>query len=103
MSTLKNSTSDKYVKAFISVCEMIEGDAVFNDIIHTTHITEEGVEKELIISGVCGENIIQVTTEVVEGKGLNIVVRYYNEFLEKVKERYIWYYSFNWKGLIATA
>ena len=100
MSKLMDNTTDKYAKAFIAVCEMIEPNVCFTDLNHTTHICNHGTDISIEVSG----HIDEETIVIVSNETSNIVVRYYHmgDTLELLKERKIWYFSFNWKGLMAT-
>ena len=100
MSRLMDNTTDKYAKAFISVCEMIEPNVYFNDLNHTTHICDHGTDISIEVSGKLDEETIVIVSHEMS----DIVVRYYHlgETLDLLKERKMWYFSFNWKGLMAT-
>ena len=100
MSKLIEKTNDKYAKAFISVCEMLEPNVRFSDMNHTTHVCDDGVDISVEVSGKVDEETIVVVSH----EKSNIVVRYYhvNDEVTLLKERKVWYFAFNWKGLMAT-
>lgn len=101
MSKLMDNTKDKYARAFISVCEMIEPNVCFDDMNHTTHVHENGVDVSIEVSGKLDNDVIVIVSH----EKSNIVVRYYHltDELILLKERKMWYFSFNWKGLMAGA
>ena len=105
MTDLKQTTNDKYVKAFISVAEMLEPNVKFDNIIQDTKVTESGVTKDLLVSGKLNTNVmVQVTTEQHPTKGMQLVIKYIDlEDIELIEKRSYWYFSFNWKGLSAIA
>lgn len=102
MNKLMDNTTDKFAKAFIAVCEMIEPNVCFTDLNHTTHICNHGtdisIEVTIEVSGHLDEDTIVIVTR----ETSNIVVRYYHmgDTTDLLKERKIWYFSFNWKGLM---
>lgn len=102
---LKMAVSDKYVKAFIEVAEMLEPNVEFNNIIDQTYAKGCGsVDREVCVSGVINDTLVMVSKEQHPTKGLQIVVTYTDtETCKVLNRRSMWYFSFNWKGLMATA
>lgn len=96
-----DNTTDKYTRAFLAVCEMIEPNVCFTDLNNTTHICSHGTDVTIEVSGKLDEETIVIVSH----ETSDIVVRYYRigTKVELLKERKIWYFSFNWKGLIATS
>ena len=104
MKDLKANIEDKYIKAFISVAQMLAEDVEFTDVYETKHTDFDGcTERDIKVVGLLmGSDNIRVTayTEMESGKGLQFVLEYYdtrkNDILWK---RGYWYFSFNWIGL----
>ena len=99
-----NNENQKFVNALINVAKLLEPNVEFNDVIVQKHVKGDGsVEMDYSVSGFkkCG-TFVQVTKELRDvNKGLEIVVRYVNPITQEViKERGVWYFSFNWKGLM---
>ncbi len=102
MGNLKQTTNDNYVKAFISVAEMLEPKAKFNNLVVDIKTDEEGdcIQKHVTLSAKSDDLVIIVTTEENATKGLQLVLKYYHfDTMQLLKKRSYWYYSFNWKGL----
>ena len=93
-----------YVKAFISVAEILEPQVNFNDVNVNWHKIEgcvERVERKVTVSGRLGNELIIVSTELYTGKGLQIVSTHHNiHTMEILSKKNVWYFSFNWKGLM---
>jgi hypothetical protein len=102
-----NDTNKRFINAFIEVAKTLEPNAKFNDVICQKHVKECGsVEVEYAVSGYTNQGtLVQVTKEVRDAKvGEEVVVRYINPITMKtIKERGVWCWMFNWKGLMATA
>jgi hypothetical protein len=99
---MKQNITDNYVKAFISVAEILEPQVEFNDVNDNWHQTEgRGVEREVSVSGRIGNELIIVSTELQPRKGLQIVSTHYNIHDMKIlSKRSVWYFAFNWKGIM---
>jgi len=100
---LHNIITDNYVKAFIKVAEMLEPNATFESVIEETKLTEGGYEKKVYVNGKMDNMLVIVTTEKNANKGLQLVLTYVNPTSGETKRRSYWYFSFNWKGLTASA
>lgn len=103
-------TNTKFANAFIKVAEMLEPNAEFTAININKKIHEKGINVFYVVSGdMVTENGITINVVVATEKkpieGKQIVVRYYlndgTHYLE-TRTRSYWFYSFNWKGLMAT-
>ena len=98
---MKQNITDKYVKAFISVAEILEPQVNFNDVNDNWHKTEGYVERKVTVSGRLGNELIIVSTEQYTGKGLQIVSTHHNiHTMEILSKKNVWYFSFNWKGIM---
>ena len=101
---LQNTTTDKYIKAFIKVAEMLEPTANFNSYVTEIKLTDGGYEKKLSVNGKINDNVlVYVTTQKNVTEGLQLVVNYVDLENGTTKQRSYWYFSFNWKGLSETA
>ena len=101
---LMSEENRKYVNAFVKVAKMLEPSIEFDDVIIQKHSDENSTNIDIAVSGVSRlGNLIQVTKELSkEGNGLEIVIRYIDPIVMRtIRERRIWYFSFNWKGLMA--
>jgi len=99
---LMSEENRKYVNAFVKVAKMLEPE--FDDVIIQKHSDENSTNIDIAVSGVSRlGNLIQVTKELSkEGNGLEIVIRYIDPIVMRtIRERRVWYFSFNWKGLMA--
>lgn len=97
--------NQKFINAFINVAKMLEPQVEFDDVIYQKHTKGEGVTIDIAVSGLTKNGtIVQVTKELRNSmKGEEIIVRYINPSTMKVvKERGVWFFSFNWKGLMNT-
>ena len=100
---MKQNITDNYIKAFISVAEILEPQVKFNDVNDNWHMTEESMEREVCVSGRLGNELIIVSTELHETKGLQIVSTHHNiHNMEILSKRSVWYFSFNWKAIMNT-
>jgi hypothetical protein len=97
--------NQKYVNAFIKAAEILEPSVEFNDVLYSKQAKDNGVSVVIAVSGFTKNGtMVQVTKELRNPlMGEEIVVRHINPITAKVfKERGIWAYSFNWKGLMET-
>ena len=93
----------KYVNAFIKVAKQLEPSANLNDVIINKHEDDETTDIEISVCGRNGRIMTKVTRENRPNIGDQIVIRKIDLLTMKViKERCIWYFSFNWAALIAT-
>lgn len=98
---MKQKITDNYIKAFISVAEILEPQVKFNDVNDNWHITGERMEREVCLSGRLGDELIIVSTELHETKGLQIVSTHHNiHNMEILSKRSVYYFSFNWRGIM---
>ena len=105
MSNLRAKVSDKYVKAFIAVAEILEPQVEFDNVIIQTSITESGESiTDVSVHGFkeVDEVDVQVFTANCDGEGASILVTYWHpETCEKLWERSINYFVFNWDSIKA--
>jgi len=100
MENMKQNITDNYIKAFISVAEILEPQIKFNHVNDDWHKTESGVEREVSVSGRLGNELIMVSTELDAKKGLQIVSEHYNmQTMKLLSKKNVWYFSFNWTAL----
>ena len=99
---MKQNITDNYVKAFISVAEILEPQVEFNDVNDNWHWHQtEGQGREVSVSGRLGNELIIVSTEQQSGKGLQIVSTHYNiHDMKIISKKSVWYFAFNWKGIM---
>lgn len=99
---MKQNITDNYVKAFISVAEILEPQVEFNDVNDNWHWNQtEGQGREVSVSGRLGNELIIVSTEQQLGKGLQIVSTHYNiHDMKIISKKSVWYFAFNWKGIM---
>jgi hypothetical protein len=94
---MKQNITDNYVKAFVAVAEILEPQVKFNNV----HQTEGRMGREVTVSGKRGNELIVVSTEQHETKGLQIVsTRYGLHNMKILSKKSVWYFSFNWKGIM---
>ena len=100
--------NQKYINAFIEVASILEPDVEFNDVVFQKHTNESDVYAEIKVSGFTYIGGIKFLVEVTKELrsplvGEEIVVRHIVAKTKILaKERGIWAFSFNWKGLINT-
>ena len=100
MENMKQNITDNYIKAFISVAEILEPQVKFNDVNDNWYKTERGVEREVSVSGRLGNELIMVSTELDAKKGLQIVSEHYNmQTMKLLSKKNVCYFSFNWTAL----
>ena len=100
-----SSENRKFINAFVEVANILEPNIEFTDILYNKVKKSNGVEREIAVSGFTKEGtLVQVTQELRDPmKGMEVVVRYVNPITMKVvKERGVWSFAFNWKGLMNT-
>lgn len=99
---MKRNVTDKYEKAFIKVAECLVGDVPFDELTSVTKIDKNGVAKHVTLKGhACGIRV-EVSTEEDPNKGLQIVVKHFDIKTDiLISERKVWYFTFNWKALMA--
>ena len=100
--------NQKYINAFIEVANILEPNVEFNDVVFQKHTNESDVYVEIKVSGFTYIGGIKYYVEVTKELrnplvGEEIVVRHIAAKTKILaKERGIWAFSFNWKGLINT-
>jgi hypothetical protein len=100
-----SENNQKFINAFINVARILEPQVEFDDVIYQKHTKDDGVVIDIAVSGFTKNGtMVQVTKELRDPmKGEEVVVRHINPNTMKViKERGVWFFSFNWKGLMNT-
>ena len=93
---------DRYVRAFVAVAKILVPTIKVTEIKAETIINETSRTHNVIVKGVDelnGCNVIVYTEQTNEG--LQLAVKYVLPNGEPLFVRRVWYYSFNWKGLMA--
>jgi len=96
---MKQNITDNYIKAFISVAQLLEPQVEFDEVKENWHKAEGFVKREVCVSGRLGNELIIVSEE--QHKGLQIVSTHYDRYNMKIlSKRSVWYFAFNWKGIM---
>ncbi len=104
LKDLVKEQSERYLGAFIGVCEMLAPNVTFNKVEDSRSAHESYTERIITLYGYNNTTKAQVkaSTELLPNIGEHIVIKEKRGKKWKMVNK-AWYFSFNWQGLEAVA